>query len=99
MVLTQVKVPYVENYDVGIGVDIASLSPMGKAVVGETSGVDGADGSTVSFAIDRVYSTAELSSKMGISVEAGGGCGVFSASGVSELNRGATDPALAPSPA
>lgn len=80
MVLTQVKVPYVENYDVGIGVDIASLSPMGKAVVGETSGVDGADGSTVSFAIDRVYSTAELSSKMGISVEAGGGCGVFSAS-------------------
>jgi hypothetical protein len=77
LVLTQVTVPYVRNYDVGIGVDIASLSPMGKAVVGETSGVDGADGSTVSFAIDRVYSTTELSSKMGISVKAGGGCGVF----------------------
>lgn len=80
MALTQVRVPYVENYDLGVGVDIGSMSPMGKAVAGEASGVEGVEGSTVSFAIERVYSTTEMSSKMGISVKAGGGCGVFSAS-------------------
>lgn len=80
MALAQVKVPYVENYDLGVGVDISSMSPMGKVVAGEASGVQGAEGSTVKFEIERVYTTAEMSSKMGVSVKAGGGCGVFSAS-------------------
>ena len=80
MALTQIEVPYTKNYDFGVGVDVASQSPMGKAVVGDVSGVEGAAGSTVSFSVDRVYTTSEMSKKMGISVEAGGGCGVFSAS-------------------
>jgi hypothetical protein len=80
MAQIQVKVPYTENYDYGVGVDLATGSPMGKVVVGEPSGVAGAGGATASFDISRIHSTSDLESKLGIHVEASGGCGCFGAS-------------------
>jgi hypothetical protein len=80
MAMVQVTVPYKDNYDYGIGVDLASSSPMGKVVEGVISGVVGAGGATTTYDIRRIHSTSELENKLGISVEASGGCGCFGAS-------------------
>jgi hypothetical protein len=81
MAQRQVKVPYLENYDFGVGVDLATGSPMGMAVDGDVSGVRDGIGATVFYAISRIHTTSELETALGISVEASGGCGCFSASG------------------
>jgi hypothetical protein len=78
---TQVEIPYQKNYDFGVGVDLATGSPMGKVVNGEITAVDGSAGATTSFEISRIQSTEDLERTLGISVEASGGCGCFSASG------------------
>lgn len=80
MALIQVQVPYRDNYDFGIGVDLATGSPMNRAVKGDVrdvSGVVGAGGATASYDISRIHSTAELEKKLGIDVEASYGCGAF----------------------
>jgi hypothetical protein len=77
---TQVTVPWQANYDFGIGVDLSTGSPMGRAVVGETSGVTASEGAKTAFQISRITSTSDLETALGISVEASGGCGCFSAS-------------------
>lgn len=80
MALIQVQVPYRDNYDYGVGVDLATGSPMGRAVGGDlrdVSGVVGAGGATTSYDISRIHSTAELEKKLGINVEASYGCGAF----------------------
>ncbi|WP_157592368.1 hypothetical protein [Solirubrobacter soli] len=80
MAQAQVKVPYLENYDFGVGVDLASGSPMGKVVEGEISGVTDAGGAQTVFHIDRLHTTSDLETALGIDVEASGGCGLFGAS-------------------
>lgn len=80
MAQTQVTVPYVENYDYGIGVDLATGSPMGKVVDGPISGVTDAHGATTSYDISRIHTTSELETALGINVEASMGIGCFSAS-------------------
>lgn len=81
MAQTQVKVPYVENYDYGVGVDLATGSPMGKVVDGTVTGVTDAGGATVLYDISRIHTTEDLETALGINVEASGGCGCFGASG------------------
>lgn len=76
----EVTVPYRANYDFGIGVDLATGSPMGKVAQGEASGVTGAQGAKTGFQISRITSTADLEKALQISVEASGGCGCFGAS-------------------
>lgn len=80
MAQVQVKVPYVDNYDFGIGADLATGSPMGKVVIGEISGVNQAEGDQAGFKISRITSTADLEKTLGIDVEASGGCGCFGGS-------------------
>jgi hypothetical protein len=87
MTQTQVKVPYVENYDHGVGVDLATGSPMGKVVEGVVSGVADARGATTFYDISRIHTTEELETALGINVEASGGCGCFSASGRMDFAR------------
>lgn len=87
MVQVQVEVPYKKNYDVGVGVDFLTGSPMGKVVTGEVSGVTNALGAVTSFNILRLNSTEDLEQALGISVEASGGCGCFSASGRMEYAK------------
>ena len=81
MAQVQVTVPYVEGYDFGVGADLATGSPMGKVVVGEASGVSDSAGAKTRFEISRMNSTSDLERCLGISVEASGGSGCFSASG------------------
>ena len=76
----EVTVPYRSTYDFGIGVDLATGSPMGPAAAGDVSGVTGAHGAKTGFQISRITSTADLEKSLGISVEASGGCGCFGAS-------------------
>lgn len=80
MALTQVTVPYQANYDFGVGADLATASPMGLAVVGDVSGVTNSSGAKTGFQISRITSFSDLETSLGISVEASGGCGCFSAS-------------------
>jgi len=80
MAQVQVEVPYINNHEFGVGVDLATGSPMGKVVEGEVSGVTAAGGATTEFRIAQINSTSELESALGIDVEASGGCGLFSAS-------------------
>jgi hypothetical protein len=77
MALVQVEVPYKKGYDFGVGVDLASGSPMGKVVGSAFSGVESALGATTKFEITRIHSTSELETKLGINVEASYGCGAF----------------------
>lgn len=80
MALVQVQVPYRDNYDYGIGVDLATGSPMGRVVGGDArdvSGVVGAGGATTSFDISRIHSTEALEKKLGIHADASYGCGAF----------------------
>ena len=77
MALTQVEVPYKKGYDFGIGVDLASGSPMNKVVGSAYSGVESALGATTQFEVTRIYSTSELETKLGIGVEVSFGCGLF----------------------
>lgn len=77
MALVQVTVPYKENYDYGIGVDLASSSPMGKVVEGAISGVTGAGGATTSYNVERIHTTSDLETKLGIDAKASYGCGAF----------------------
>lgn len=81
MAQVQVEVPYRKNYDFGIGVDLATGSPMGKVVDGAVSGVTNAGGATTSFRISRIHTTSDLEKTLGLDVKASGGSGCFSASG------------------
>jgi hypothetical protein len=80
MALVQVQAPYKDNYDYGVGVDLATGSPMGRVVGGDVqdiSGVVGAGGATTSYDISRIHTTSELEKKLGINAEASYGCGAF----------------------
>lgn len=77
MALVQVTVPYRDNYDYGIGVDLTSSSPMGKVVDGAVSGVEGAGGATASYDVTCIHTTSELETKLGIDAEASYGCSAF----------------------
>lgn len=79
MALRQVTVPWVRGYNAGVGADLASGSPMGKVVAGEATPVTGAGGSVVDFQVQRIQSTEDLESALGIDVEASYGCAAFGA--------------------
>lgn len=79
MAINQVTVPYLRGYDFGIGADLASGSPMAKVVEGAVSPVENAGGATVDFQIQRITTTSELETALGIDVEASYGCAAFGA--------------------
>jgi hypothetical protein len=80
MPIRQITVPFMPGYDFGIGVHLASGSPMGKVVEGEPTGVTNAGGASVNLAIQRIHTTSDLESALGIDAEASYGCGAFGAS-------------------
>jgi hypothetical protein len=76
----QVEVPYRHGYEYGMGVDSASGSPMGCAIVGTPTNVRDAPGGSGSFLFTRVETTSDLEEHLGISADLSGGVGLFSAS-------------------
>ncbi|MCP2279592.1 hypothetical protein SAMN04244553_6516 [Nocardia amikacinitolerans] len=75
----QVKVPYLEGYDFGIGVNLASGGPKNQAVAGQATPVGPAPGATVRFHVKRVNTTGEMEESLAISAEANYGCAAFGA--------------------
>ncbi len=78
--MQQTEVPYRIGFDYGIGVEVAHADPRARGVIGEVTAVEGASGGGGSFKLQRVESTEELETHLGISAEASGGVGLFSAS-------------------
>jgi hypothetical protein len=79
MAIRQVTVPYQKGYNVGVSADLATGSPMGKAVDGTATKVQGAGAATVTFTVSRIQATEELEEALGIDAEASYGCGSFGA--------------------
>jgi len=78
--MDQKEVAYRKGYEFGVGVRSASGSPMGQGVVGDATPIREASGGSGSFQMTQIQTTEELESHLGISVEASGGVGLFSAS-------------------
>lgn len=82
MTLAQIQVPYLDNHNYGVGVDLATNSPMGMVVKGEVedvSGIADAIGATTKYYISRVHTTSDLETRLGIDAKASYGCGAFAA--------------------
>ncbi|SEQ40325.1 hypothetical protein [Microlunatus flavus] len=79
MAIQQIPVPYRTGYDVGLGADLLSGSPMATAVTGAVTGVDRAQGATVNFTVSRIHTTSDLEQSLGIDVDASYGCAAFGA--------------------
>ncbi len=77
MPLIQVEAPFIDSLDFGIGVDSTNASPMGKVVDGEITGVTGASGAKVGFEIERIITTHDLETKLGIDAKASYAAGAF----------------------
>ena len=73
-------VPYRIGYDYGIGVNSATGGRMQQAVEGKPVPVTDAPGGSGVFQIKRIDSTSDLEDQLGISADASGGVGLFSAS-------------------
>jgi hypothetical protein len=74
----QVKLPYSEGYDYGIGVNFATGGPKNKAISGFISPVEGAAGAIVRFLIKRVQTTNEMEQTLDIAATADYGVSAFS---------------------
>jgi hypothetical protein len=79
MPIRQVAVPYRQGYNIGVSADLATGSPMGKAVDGVATKVQGAGAATVSFSVKRIQTTEELEEALDIDAEASYGCAAFGA--------------------
>ena len=81
MAIRTIEVPFRDDYNVGVGADLASGSPMGFVVDGTAEGVQSAGGATVNFTVRRINTTEELHRSLGIDAEASFGSGLFGAGG------------------
>jgi hypothetical protein len=82
MAIQQIRVPWAPGYDIGVGADLASGSPMNSPVKPEATPVDQASGATIDIQIQRINSTEELERALAVDVEASYGSASFG-SGVS----------------
>lgn len=79
MALRTVEVAHRDDYNYGVGADLASGSPMGFVVEGEPVGIPGAGGASVTLEVRRITSTEELEQTLGVDAEASYGSGLFGA--------------------
>ena len=82
MAIRTIEVPFRDDYNVGVGADLASGSPMGFVVDGTAEGVQSAGGAKVNFTVRRIHTTEELHRSLGIDAEASFGSGLFGAGGL-----------------
>jgi hypothetical protein len=79
MPIRQVTVPDRQGYNIGVSADLATESPMAKAIDGVATKVQGAGAATVSVSVKRIQTTEELEEALGIDAEASYGCAAFGA--------------------
>jgi hypothetical protein len=80
MVLVQQEIPFRHGYDIGIGVDMATGSPMAKGAQGEVTPPQIGSGGSEDFTFRRIETTNDLESELGVSADVSAGIGLFSAS-------------------
>jgi hypothetical protein len=80
MALKQEEVLYRNGYDIGIGVAMATGSPMALGVRGDVTPPQIGTGGAGSFTFRRIETTENLEKELDIGAEASGGIGLFSAS-------------------
>jgi hypothetical protein len=73
-------IPYFPGLDYGVGIDSPSGTALNVAATGEPATIQDAGGSAVAYTMNMLTSEEDLHTAMGISVEANGGIGLFSAS-------------------
>src|ERR1043166_8467719 len=73
-------VPYQFGYNFGVGVDSASGDSRQLGVVGAPAQIPGAPGGGGGFQMTKIESMSEMEDHLGISADASGGVGLFSAS-------------------
>ena len=80
MVLKQEEVPIRNGYDIGVGVAMASGSPMALGAEGVVSPPQVGTGGSGSFTFRRLEVTNDLETELGIGADVSGGIGLFSGS-------------------
>lgn len=78
--MDNVEVPYQIGHAFGMGVKSATGGRRGLGVVGAVSQIAGASGGSGGFEMTRIQTTSDLEDHVGISADASGGVGLFSAS-------------------
>jgi hypothetical protein len=78
--MKQEKVNIQEGYDIGIGVAMASGSPMALGAIGEVTAPEVGGGGSGTFTFRRIDSNETLATELGISAEVSGGIGLFAGS-------------------
>jgi hypothetical protein len=78
--MDNVVVPYQEGHAFGMGIKSASGGRMQLGVVGAVTQIAGASGGSGSLEMTKIQNTSELEDHLGISADASGGVGLFSAS-------------------
>jgi hypothetical protein len=73
-------IQYVQGLDYGVGLDSPSGTAMNVAVTGSPSQIPNAGGGDVIYTMNELTSEEDIQTALGISVEANGGIGLFSAS-------------------
>jgi len=87
MVLKQEEVLYRNGYDIGIGVAMATGSPMALGAKGEVTPPQIGTGGSGSFTFRRIDKTEDLEKELGISADVSGGIGLFSASNLFSFSQ------------
>jgi len=80
-------IPYFDGLDYGIGIDSPGGTAMNLAVTGEPSQIPNAGGGAVAYTMNELTSEEDLQTALGISVEANGGIGLFSASAAMNFSQ------------
>lgn len=78
--MDQTEVSYRAGFDYGMGVRSASGAPLAPGVVGAATQVKDASGGDGTWQLSRINSNEDLERSLGISADASGGVGLFSAS-------------------
>jgi hypothetical protein len=87
MALKQEKVLYQEGYDIGIGVAMASGSPMRLGARGEVTAPQIGTGGSSSFTFRRIDTNEDLETELGISADISAGIGLFSGSASFDFSK------------
>lgn len=87
MALKQERILYQEGYDIGLGVTMATGSPMALGVTGGISPPEIGTGGSGTYSFRRIDSTEDLATELGISADVSAGIGLFSASASFDFSK------------
>ncbi|MFJ5081270.1 hypothetical protein [Streptomyces sp. NPDC088706] len=85
--MKQEMVPMRDGYDIGIGVSMASGSPMALGATGMVTPPQVGGGETGSFTFRRIETTQELESELGVGADISAGIGLFSGSASLDFSK------------